>query len=363
MSPNTARRIYRMLAVSALICADLGGQSDSASPKFTVRSELVFLPTRVQDKQGKAIYGLTAKQFMVDDNGERQAVEVDQEPATTGLSLVVVVQCSRSAPYEFVRIRGLGAMIDAVVGSVPHEVAILAYGEGPYLLGDFSSSADAERLALSKLKPCGLYHASTIDAVYYGINMLRRRQNHYRRAILLVSEMRDHGSKSKLEDVVTQLGINDTVIYSVAFFPALDEQIRGADPPDPVSLPAPPKTDSAEQQTPEPWYIDHPPRVMWPPPLLMAVNALRANAASELASLSGGEYFRFASQKSFERILDRIANEIHNYYLLRFKPPDVPLLTLHHLRVRIYGRPDAVIQTRKTYWSGIYESDMPPHIP
>src|SRR5262249_35412248 len=161
------------------------------------------------------------KQFMVDDNGERQAVEVDEEPATTGLSLVVVVQCSRSAPSEFVKIRGLGAMIDAVVGAVPHEVAILAYGEGPYLLGNFSSSPDAERLALSKLKPCGLYHASTIDAVYYGINMLRRRQNHYRRAILLVSEMRDHGSKSKLEDVVTQLGINDTVIYSVAFFPAL----------------------------------------------------------------------------------------------------------------------------------------------
>ena len=362
MPPIYASRISRMLVVSVLICTDLGRQSDAGNPKFTVRSELVFLPTRVQDKKGKAIYGLTAKQFMVDDNGERQAVEVDEEPATTGLSLVVVVQCSRSAPSEFVKIRGLGAMIDAVVGAVPHEVAILAYGEGPYLLGDFSSSPETERLALSKLKACGLYHASTIDAVYYGINMLRRRQNHYRRAILLVSEMRDHGSKSKLEDVVTQLGINDTVIYSVAFFPALDEQKQGVNPPDPVSLPAPPQTDSTEPQPPQPWYVDHPPKIMWPPPLVMAVNALRANAASELASLSGGEYYRFTSQKSFERILDRISNEIHNYYLLRFKPPDGPVLVLHHLRVRIYGRPDAVIQTRKTYWSGIYDS-YTPHTP
>jgi hypothetical protein len=90
--------------------------------------------------------------------------------------------------------------------------------------------------------------------------------------------------------------------------------------------------------------------------LLLVIDALKRNSARELASLSGGEYFNFATEKGFERILDRIANQIHNYYLLRYRPPPGPIMVLHRLRVRVYGYPDAVVQTRKSYWSGIYES-------
>lgn len=342
----------------ALSISPAAAQTDGAGFKFSVHSDLILLPTRVQDKHGKTIYGLKAEQFMVDDNGERQKVEVDEQPDPFGLSLVIVVQCSRSAPDEFYKIRGLGAMVDAVVGAAPHEVAVLAYGEGPHLLGDFSSSPNAERLALSRLKPCGGYRAATIDAVYYAIGMLRRRPTHYRRAILLVSETRDHGSKSKLNEVVTELGINDTVIYSVAFSPARNQFIASATPDEPASLPAP-KLDPDEQlppAPPDPGYGERPPKLLYPPQLLLVVNALRRNSAQGLASLSGGEYFNFASQKGFERTLDRISNEIHNYYLLRYRPSPGPIMVLHRVRVRIYGYPDAVVQTRRSYWSGIYES-------
>jgi len=72
------------------------------------------------------------------------------------------------------------------------------------VLDDFSSRPEAIPLALSRIKPCGDYHAATIDAVSSAINMLKRRQNDYRRAILLISEMRDYGSRSKLPDVVAE---------------------------------------------------------------------------------------------------------------------------------------------------------------
>lgn len=362
--PLTPRRVpskaVALISLTALCVLSAVAQGDGQGIRFRVHSDLVLLPTRVQDKHGKTIYGLKAEQFMVDDNGERQKVEVDEQPDPFGLSLVVLIQCSRSAPGEFYKLRGLGAMIDAVSGAGPHEVAVLAYGEGPQLLGDFSSSPNAERLALSRLKPCGLYRASTIDAVYYAINMLRKRPTHYRRAILLIGETRDHGSKSKLDEVVTELGINDTVIYSVAFSPVRDEINQSAHPDDPASLPAPkpdPNDPIPTEAPPDPGYAERrPPRLLYPPQLVMLVNALRRNSAQGLASLSGGEYFNFASQKGFERILDRISNEIHNYYLLRYRPAPGPIMTLHLLRVRIYGYPDAVVHTRKSYWSGIYES-------
>jgi VWFA-related protein len=336
-------------------------QSKAENPQFTVRSNLVFLPTRVQSKNGETIYGLKPEQFIVEDNGVRQSIHVDEDPDSSGLSLVVAVQCSRSAESEFVKLKGLGAMIDGIVGDAPHEVSILSYGAGPYVLGDFSSSSGATRLALSRLKPCNDYGAASIDTVYYAINMLRRRTNHYRRAILLIGETRDHGSGSKLHEVVAELGVTDTVIYSVAFSPTKDDAIRdlryGDHPPPVAVFTPPPAAETAgappppEQQT----YKEKTPLFAWPPELLLIVNALRRNAPSELASLSGGEYINFTTRKGFEDGLQRIANQIHNYYLLSFQPPSDQALSIHALRVRVTDHPDAVIQTRKNYWSGILE--------
>jgi VWFA-related protein len=365
--PDCWHTLILAVAVAFLFPSLAAGQQANADDyRFTARSNLVLLPTRVQSKTGETIYGLKPEQFIVEDNGVRQSVQVDEEPDSPGLSLVVVVQCSRSAPAEFNKLKGLGTMVDAIVGDAPHEIAVLSYGEAPYVLGDFSRSSDAARLAFSRLKPCGNFHAATIDAVYYAINMLKRRQSHYRRAILLISETRDHGSRSKLHEVVAQLGVTDTVIYSVAFSPAKDELVDGfrasLNPPkapsSPPPKPPPPSPQPAEASSPtatEPLYTDHAPPFEWPPQLLLVINALRRDSASELASLSGGEHFNFTTKRAFDQSLERIANRVHNYYLLRFQPSG-PIMILHSLKVRVEGYPDAVIQTRRNYWSGIFDS-------
>ena len=54
--------------------------------------------------------------------------------------------------------------------------------------------------------------------------------------------------------------------------------------------------------------------------LVMAVNALKKNAAHELAALSGGEYINFTTQKGFDEGLHQLSNHVHNYYLLSFQP-------------------------------------------
>jgi len=345
------------------------GQTNSETYKFTAHSSLIFLPTRVQSKRGETIYGLKPEQFIVEDNGVRQSVRIDEDPDSWGVSLVVAVQCSRSAPLEFNKLKGLGAMIDGIVGDAPHEVAILSFGEKPYVLDDFSSRPEAIPLALSRLKPCGDYHAATIDAVSSAINMLKHRQNDYRRAILLIGETRDYGSRSQLQDVVAELGVNDIVIYSVAFSPAKDEFLRSfhndADQPQvPIFAPPPaaanslPATEAnaSPPPDPEPLYTEHPPLLLLPPEIQLIINALKANTASELASLSGGEYVNFTTQRGFEESLQRISNRIHDYYVLSFKPSSAPVLSIHSLRVRVPAYPDAVIQTRKSYWPGIVES-------
>src|SRR3984893_9603368 len=70
---------------------------------YTLRtqSNIVLVPTTVETKHGEIIYALKPDQFVVEDNGVPQTIHLDEDTDSLGLSLVVVVQCSRSAGYEF----------------------------------------------------------------------------------------------------------------------------------------------------------------------------------------------------------------------------------------------------------------------
>jgi VWFA-related protein len=302
---------------------------------YTLRtqSNIVLVPTTVQTKHGDMLYALKPEQFVVEDNGVPQTIHLDEDTDSLGLSLVVVVQCSRSAGYEFPKLIGLGSMIDGIAGDAPREVAIVTYGSAPLLLGKFSNSVDAMAHALSQLEPCDDPDASTLDAVAYATRLLEARKNHYRHAILLISETRDHGSTAKPAEVVAALGRTNTVVDSVAFGPGKTEvlnDLKYGGGSGPIGL------------------------------LVMAVNALKKNAAHELAALSGGEYINFTTQKGFDEGLHQLSNHVHNYYLLSFQPHaeanGEPSSGMHRIRVKVPDYPDARIRFRESYFAGELDS-------
>ena len=306
---------------------------DDQSYTLKTQSNIVLVPTTVQSKHGEILYGLKQDQFVVEDNGVPQTIHLDEDTDSYGLSLVVVVQCSRSAGYEFPKLNGLGVMIDAIAGDAPREVAIVTYGSAPLLLGKFSSSVDAMSSALAQLEPCDDPDASTIDAVDYAARLLEARNNHYRHAILLISETRDHGSTKKAAQVIAALGRTNTVVDSVAFGPGKTEvlnDLKYGGGSGPIGL------------------------------LVMAVNALKKNAAHELAALSGGEYINFTSQKAFDQGLQQLTNHVHNYYLLSFQPHaeanGEPSPGMHRIRVRVPDYPAARVEFRESYFAGELDS-------
>ncbi|NYF91624.1 VWA domain-containing protein [Tunturiibacter empetritectus] len=323
----------RSLLLALLLCATLPAlaqaPADSQSYTLKTQSNVVLIPTTVQTKHGEMIYELKPEQFVVEDNGVPQAVRVDEDTDSLGLSLVVVVQCSRAAGYEYPKLSGLGSMIDGIAGDAPREVAIVTYGSAPLLLGKFSNNVDAMSRALSQLEPCDDPEASTLDAVAYATKLLEARQNHYRHAILLISETRDHGSTAKPAEVVAALGRTNTVVDSVAFGPGKTEvmsDLKYGGGSGPIGL------------------------------LVMAVNALKKNAAHELAALSGGEYINFTTQRGFDEGLHQLSNHVHNYYLLSFQPHaeanGEPASGMHRIRVKIPDYPEARIRFRESYFAG-----------
>jgi VWFA-related protein len=318
-----------------LLVADCG---DASAQGYTLKaqSNIVLVPTTVETKHGEMIYALKPEQFVVEDNGVAQKIHMDEDTDILGLSLVVVVQCSRAAVMEYAKLNGLGTMIDSITGGAPREVAIVSYGEKPEVLGDFSGSTEELGEALSQLQPCDDSKAATLDAVAYATKMLEARQNHYRHAILLVSETRDHGSEAKPAQVIAELGRTNTVVDSVAFSPGKTEilnDLRYGGGSGPIGL------------------------------MVMAVNAVKKNAARELAALSGGEYINFTTQKGFDKGLLQLSNHIHNYYLLSFQPHAEgsanPSPGMHSIRVRIPDYPDARIRFRQSYFAGDLDAAVP----
>jgi VWFA-related protein len=358
------RSMLAFLLSIATIGSFVFGQNDNKGYDLKIQSNIVLVPTRVETKDGETIYGLNAKQFVIEDNGIGQAVHLDEDTDGAGVSLVVAVQCSRSAGLEFAKLSGLGTMIESIVGDAPHEVAVVVYGAGPTLLGGFSSNSDDLNRALSKVKPCHDYGAVMLDTVYYATRLLDARHNHYRHAILLIGETRDHGSHSNPQEVISALGVTNTLVDSVAFSPGRDEFVSAlrygpGGPPDAPSAsltrthPPPVETGSSSSEPNAAAMVapEHPPLVVLPPLVLLAVNALRSNAASQLAALSGGQYTNFATQKGFDESLQSISNTIHNYYSLSFRPTNAAV-GFHSLKVRVPDYPDALVRTRESYWSG-----------
>jgi VWFA-related protein len=214
-------------------------------------------------------------------------------------------------------------MIEDIAGAAPHEVAVLSFGAEPTLLSRFTSDPLKISTAVSAIQPCR-GGVATLDAVEYATHMLDERDNHYRRAILLISETRDHGSHATAKEVIAELGRTNTVVNTVAYSPARDQFLNDLKP-------------NGYGNT----------RILQVTPLLfMAINAMRDNASSELATLSGGEYLNFTTRKDFDQALGHLANQLHNFYLLSFQLQNTPAAGYHTLRVSVPNHPDALIRNR-----------------
>lgn len=328
-----------LLACACSALAQEGAPSGNTTI-LQVQSQLVLVPTTVQTKHGDIIYGLKAPLFEVKADGIVQQVRLDESEDVRPISVAVVVQCSRDAIMEMPKLRGLGTMVDALVGGAPARVAVIDFGTEPELLTNFTSDPERRDKAMAQIQPCADDGGAAIfDAVAYANKLFERAKTPGRRVVLLVSETRDHGSESKPQDIIRALGRTNVVVDAVSFSPGRDEVVEDLK------------------------HSDGANRGLFGM-VLMAVQALRKNAPKEFARQSGGEYINFASQKKFDLDMNGLANRVHSYYLLTFQPhfppPQAgaaPSGPLHTISVRVPEYPNAVIHHRESYWEN---APLPP---
>jgi len=330
------------LSVFCLITAAPAAQEKTEQNVPTLRSQsnVVLVPALVKGKAGKLVFGLQAKDFVIEDDGVEQRVSMDEAEPQESVSLVIAIQSGRTVLSELQRMKGIGSMLDQVISQPQVQTAIITFDSQINLLQDFTFESQQTEEQLKKMMTGQLRNvdggdrrgAAIYDAVHYSVKLLGKQPQDSRRVLLLISETRDHGSHAvTLEDCLTAISESNTVVYALAFSPtgsiALDT-MRG---------------EWSARTDPAGGILDIL-RLME-----MARQALRKNAAKGLASLTGGEYELFKSRRSFENFMTEFTNHLYSRYLLRFEPKS-PHDGLHDLSVRLRSPGDYIVLARRSYW-------------
>jgi VWFA-related protein len=334
-------------------------QAETAPPTLTVQSTLVLAPVLVKTRGGQVIFGLTADDFRLTDNGVPQNLTLVQDTDSQPLALAIVVETGGAGARHLADYGELDAIIDALVGGVEHRVAVIGFDSAPHLLKPFAPDLDVASRQLANL-PEGDPGGAILDGVVFAVEQLRAQPARYRRAILLISETIDHGSRATLGDALRLISDTNTAMYSFGFSSTTSAVSHEASKFN--SHESGPAHGCFSRDGADAEYRGHyrkqvldcvsqlaPPLRLATMTFLTARNGLRTNTAETVAKLTGGEFFHFHDARDLKRGLIAVSNDVPNYYVLSFHPTSLSA-GIHALNVEIRNRSDLVLRSRGEYW-------------
>ncbi|MGA3136166.1 MAG: VWA domain-containing protein [Terracidiphilus sp.] len=368
----------KLVVLIALLGASVAFAQAPATPaaqpaQLRAQSTVVLVPALVRNAHGELVFTLKADDFTVTDDGVEQQLTLDEDTGGEPLALVVAVETGRAGAHKLDAYRNLDAVIAAVVGNVPHRVAVVGFDSAPTLLQGFTSDVDVAGAALRDLEP-GDKGAAILDGLKFSVDLLRSQPPPWRRAILLISETVDHGSQTTMDDALRAIGDTNTAIYSVAFSSGRADATHYADRELPshsggsaggISLenahpgpphgcmgkdPDPDATQNKAEQAFDCLGLLAPPLALAKLAAIRAAEGLERNVPETVAQLTGGEYFKFENSKSLERDLLAISNHMPNRYVLSFHPQS-PHPGFHSVELRLKDHPGLRVTARSGYWA------------
>jgi VWFA-related protein len=270
----------------------------AAQPILRVPVRLVVAPTSVTDHAGNFVNGLSAADFQLFDNDVPQQVHEDGD--FLPISLGIAIQTNLKGP-SIQRVRELGPLLGALVVGVGGEAAIFSFTDKLDVRQDFTPDLGRLTHALRRIEfSPGPNHV--IDAALDAIHLLDRRPEVRRRILLLLSEPRDQGSASTLDDALADVTMSNTLIYWLNVGRGMSA--RGM---------------SAE------------------------------DAAPAMTRFTGGQQYSLPNGRALESAITQIGEEIHGQYLLSYTPATNET-GFHRIRV-VAKRARVEVRSRPGYWS------------
>jgi len=339
------------------------------SPSLRTQSNVVLVPALVRNAKGELVFTLKADDFRVTDDDIEQKLILDEDTGSEPLALVIAVESGGTGRDKLDSYHNLGSVIGALVGGVSHRIAVVDFDSTPELARDFTTDADVAGRALSNLEP-GDKGAAILDGLKFSVDLLRKQPLGYRRAILLISETMDHGSQTKMDEVLRSISETNTAIYTLAFssgkaaaanyaYHELPTQPNGLG----LSNPNPGPPHGCMGKDPDPDATTNkavqafdclgllaPPLALAKLAAIRIADGLQKNVPETVAQLTGGEYFKFENNRSLVRGMLTISNHVPNRYVLSFQPA-APHPGFHAVQLMLRDGKGLLVTARTGYWA------------
>ena len=313
-------RTVLFFAVSAALLAQ--------DTRFTARSRLVIVPVNVTDATGAAMPGLEREDFVLLDEGRPQKFSVESiDTGVAPIALVVAIETAGISRAAVENIRKVGAMIQPLVTGERGCAGLITFAGRLDWVEECTKDPDALAGAFQKLRVSEQQtKARLLDAASSAIEHLKRREN-ARRVLLLISESRDRGSETKLEEVAAAAQAAGVSVYTLTYSAWSTAFTSKA----PVGEQKPAKTPTTPQEAMG-TYSGGPstkldPKIPPPEQRVDIIGGIRElshmnqpKVTDALTKATGGAMFSFTRLKGLENAIRKFGEDLHSQYLLTFMP-------------------------------------------
>lgn len=331
---------------------------DEAPYRVRVAVELVEVPLVVREPSGEFVYNLNRNEINLLDNGVPQRLntfELSSQP----VSLVILVSTSQRIAPLLDRVRQSGVLFTSYILGQFGEAAVVSFDSEITVRQPFTSDADGIIQAMEKL-PAGRSKNRLADALQTAIDMLGERPEGRRRVIVAVTNHEDEGSSAPIGIPLRLAQLSNISIYTIGLDRLEAELHRRPEevplppsryPPGIIAGPATP----GSVQTPTSQTQEQYARVDLLSAIMLLVRSAQAVGQENVLELysygSGGFHVGTHGQRALEEAVHRIGQDLHNQYLLTYRPSNRDQQGFHRIEVRL-ARPGLMARTRPGYFVG-----------
>lgn len=323
--------------IGAVLFCSLSLRAQEKAPDETIKVEtkLISVPTTVSDRNGRYIPNLTAADFQIFQDGVQQNIEffaATEEPITVAL----LIDTSQSTRPVLSDIKDSAKSFIKLLTPADRAM-IVSFDFAAHILSPLTNDQEKLKNAIKSAEiPKQLAGTTLRDAVYDTINTSFKGLTG-RKAIILLTDGKDFGSRISRETLLFRLEESDTLVYTVFFktdnrpqrpmFGRRRGSIFGRGFP-PIGWPD--RRDDRQRERVE------------------QQNSIAEAFLQQLSDLTAGRLYSSKDGK-LKKTFAAIVEELRFQYRLGFYPAEEPGdPAVHNLRVKVL-RPDVSVRSRGSY--------------
>ncbi len=359
--------VVLLLALALPLTPTTSGQQAPPPPsprpeeefRLRLRVDLVATPLVVYDRRGDYVYDLRREEITILDNGVPQQIG-NFELATAPVSLVLVVNTTRRLTTLLSHVRSSAVLFPSYVLGEGGEAALITFDDDVTLQQDFTPDYDLFMKAVERI-PAGDEGNRLADALDLGVAKLQERPEGRRRVVIIVSEAKNSGSTARTAVPLRYAQIHNVSVYTL-HITELQSSLRARpeDSPSPRStfppgvMATPPTPGSAQTPNTETQRMSERANLgnLVEQVVRGVYDSVGENVLQVYSEGTGALHYSPSTRTGFEDALNQIGQDLHNQYLLSYRPSNREEAGFHRIQVNI-SRPGIRVRARPGYYVGI----------